>query len=284
MEVDKMAKKMADAYKAAASLMSSEMEKYDQQAARAIGDLKQTDIVVVRGDYDKIEDVLQQAGTPCTVIGPRQLGNYGLSPEQVVFVNCLSEGKVAAKGIGNLRRYVEKGGYLTTTDWALKAVVEKAFPGYVKHNGITTRNDVVKVHLCGKNAQFLAGLQGKSLKPQWWLEGSSYPIEILDKKNVEVLIDSSEMKRKYNDSPIVVTFDHGQGKVIHMVSHYYLQQSKAGRRGMTAKQFAEDILGLSAKEVAGLEGKLDGLSADQVEAAFASSRFVHNIVAGKKKG
>jgi len=277
-----MAKSMADAYNAAASMMKGEMDKYNQKSVSTLRSLTEKDIVIVKGDYDKIEEVFKKAGTPCTVVSPQQLSNYGLSPEQAVFVNCLHEGKINGRGIDNLRHYVDKGGYLTTTDWALKAVVEKAFPGYVKHNGITTMDDVVEVSMSGNN-QFLDGLKGKKLRPQWWLESSSYPIKIINKSSVDVLIDSPEMEQKYRDGPIVITFDYGKGKVIHMVSHYYLQQSKASRTDMTAKEFATDILGLSAKQVSGLEDKLDGVSADQIESAFTASRFVHNIVVGKRR-
>ena len=257
---------MADAYSAAASFMRDAM---------GSAPVKQNEIIVVRGDHDRIEEVFSKAGTPFKLIERYQIDSTGLSPEQAVFVNCLGEG-LGQNDIRAVRNYVDNGGCLTTTDWALKSVVEKAFPGFIKYNGITTRNDVVEVRFC--NSTYLNGLNG--LRPQWWLEVQSFPIKIL-KKDVQVLIDSDEMKQKYNDGAIAVTFEYGKGRVFHMVSHYNLQQTKSSRKGMSAKEFAKEILGVSVKGE--LEQKLDGVSADQFEAAFSANMFVHNIVADRRK-
>jgi hypothetical protein len=60
----------------------------------------------------------------------------------------------------------------------------------------------------------------------WWLEGSSYPIQILDKKKVKVLVRSDELKRRYGHDPVIVSFEWGEGIVYHMISHFYLQRSE----------------------------------------------------------
>lgn len=60
----------------------------------------------------------------------------------------------------------------------------------------------------------------------WWLESSSYPIEILDKKKVKVLVRSDELKRRYKHDAVIVSFEWGKGIVYHMISHFYLQRSE----------------------------------------------------------
>lgn len=68
--------------------------------------------------------------------------------------------------------------------------------------------------------------QEKDAAPVWWLEGSSYPIEILDKKKVKVLVRSEELKRRYKHDPVIISFEYGKGVVYHMISHFYLQRSE----------------------------------------------------------
>ncbi len=46
-----------------------------------------------------------------------------------------------------MRKFVNAGGYLYTTDWALLQVVQKAFPGFIEYNGRPTGNDVVAVQV-----------------------------------------------------------------------------------------------------------------------------------------
>ena len=68
--------------------------------------------------------------------------------------------------------------------------------------------------------------QEKDAAPVWWLEGSSYPIEVLDKKKVKVLVRSEELKRRYKHDPVIISFEWGKGVVYHMISHFYLQRSE----------------------------------------------------------
>lgn len=60
----------------------------------------------------------------------------------------------------------------------------------------------------------------------WWLESSSYPIEVLDKKKVRVLVRSDELKRRYKHDAVIISFEWGKGVVYHMISHFYLQRSE----------------------------------------------------------
>ena len=68
--------------------------------------------------------------------------------------------------------------------------------------------------------------QEKDAAPVWWLEGSSYPIEVIDKEKVKVLVRSDELKRRYKHDPVIISFEWGKGVVYHMISHFYLQRSE----------------------------------------------------------
>ena len=68
--------------------------------------------------------------------------------------------------------------------------------------------------------------QEKDAAPVWWLESSSYPIEVLDKRRVKVLVRSDDLKKRYKHDPVIVRFEWGKGTVYHMISHFYLQRSE----------------------------------------------------------
>jgi len=125
-------------------------------------------------------------------------------------------------GLKALRRF--------TTDWALRHVIEPAFRGVLAYNERPTADAVVRVEVVDPENQFLKGVMGPNDDPQWWLEGSSYPIRIVDTERVKVLLTSRQLADQWGESPVAVVFPHGQGEVFHMISHYYLQRTEAAER------------------------------------------------------
>ena len=43
---------------------------------------------------------------------------------------------------------------------------------------------------------------------------------------MKVLVRSDELRKKYKDDPVIVSFQWGKGIVYHMISHFYLQRSE----------------------------------------------------------
>ena len=175
-----------------------------------------------------------------------------------------------------------QGGSLFTTDWALKHVIEPAFPGTVVYNGRPTHDDVVRVEIATHDNPFLAGVLEEVDDPQWWLGASSYPIEVIDHDRVEVLISSRELERRYGRAPVAVLFRHGGGEVFHMVSHYYLQRTelRSERHAMGAAYYADEKGVVLSEE---LRADIEDLQVGDVESAQASSRLFANVVAQKKR-
>ncbi len=60
----------------------------------------------------------------------------------------------------------------------------------LEYNEHATADDVVRIEIVDSNSPYLAGVLETGDDPQWWLEGSSYPIRILDSEKVKVLIKS----------------------------------------------------------------------------------------------
>jgi hypothetical protein len=269
---------MKTAYAAAQHILHNELGSQDRELLRG---LASHDVVVVRGQYDRVEDVLRLASIPHRVLEPEAVGQARFDPRQLVIVDC--PGHVGEAGAENLRRFVEAGGSLFTTDWALKHVLEPAFPGLVQFNGRTTGDEVVRIDIKNAENSFLAGVLHPGADPVWWLEGSSYPIRVLDPGRVDVLLTSRELGERYGETSVAVSFRWGAGEVLHMISHYYLQRAElrtARHKGAWSGYVAE--IGL-ADVAASAPAAFDGLTVGEVEAAHTSLRLVANVILEKQR-
>ena len=267
---------MKKAYSVSGKALREKMRKDAPLDEKYLNRVNRSDIVVVRGEYDRVQDVLNAMELPHMKINPREVDQVKFNPSQVVFINC--PGSLSREGITRIRNFVEEGGFLVTTDWALRNVIEPGFPGIIRYNEKPTKDDVVRIEIVDDGHKFLEGLLSSDEDPQWWLEGSSYPIEILDKENVEVLITSKEMKDKYGEAPIAVSFNHGKGSVFHIVSHYYLQRSEL--RTERHKMAATDYF---AEKGVAAEAAMEDVSLGLAESAYTSASFVSKVIIEKKK-
>ena len=276
---------MGKAYSAAGKAFRSRLRERapeDEQHLRAI---RPSEIVVIRGHYDHIERVLRATEVPHLVVTPEDVGRLHWSELQVLMVSC--PGNLSPESISRIAAWVRRGGYLVTTDWALKHVIEPAFPGTVRHNGHQTTDCVVRVELLGAGDDpLLAGFLEDGREPLWWLEGSSYPIEVVDPERVRVLIRSREVGAQWGAEPVVVTFEEGEGTVLHMLSHLYLQRSDV--RGARDAQPAADALmepamGLSSSAVGAMGDEVLGVNAASLKSAFSTAGLMAGAVVSQKR-
>ena len=269
---------MKKAYDVAAQGMRERLRKVNPEDDRLLRDLKKADTIVVEGSYDHAHDVLRSLEVPFGMVRPGEVGNLDLQPHQSLLINC--PGNLDRAGIARVRRFVERGGYLVTTDWALKHVLEPAFPGFVEYNNVATADDVVRVEIKDQGAQFLKDLMDDKDDPQWWLEGSSYPIKVVDPKRVEILITSSEMKQKYGEAPIAIRFQYGKGMVYHIVSHYYLQRTET-RTDRQKGKAADYLFAKGCSEA--MAGCADDQTVGEVETAYTSVGFLGKVLSARQK-
>ena len=272
------------AYSAAAKIARARMAEEAPLDAEALARVTAADIIVVRGHYDHVELVLEALEMPFTPVEPAQLPAIRLRPEQLLVVNC--PGTVPGASIRQIAAFVEAGGSLFTTDWALRHVIEPAFPGVLVYSNRPTADDVVRIVVRPNDNPFLNGVTDGRDDPQWWLEGSSYPITILDLARVDVLIESSELGAKYGETPVAVLFRHGQGEVFHMISHYYLQRAELRSERQQATG-ASSASYLASKAPAGPPPPgaymLEEVAVGEAEAAYSSARLFANIAASARK-
>ena len=181
-----------------------------------------------------------------------------------------------------MKEFVAAGGHLFTTDWALKHVLEPAFPGVVAHNGRTTGDEVVRIEVRDAENPYVAGVFHEGADPLWWLEGSSYPISILAPEVVSVLIASRELEDRHGEAPVAISFPFGRGEVLHMISHYYLQrgETRTARHASSWKTYATEMgqAGLAREAPA----EYEHLTTGEVEAAHKSMRLLSSVLLRKQ--
>jgi hypothetical protein len=268
------------AYAAAAHITREQLRRDAPDRARTLDQVEASDVVVVAGCYDHVEAVLAALEVPHGLVQPHELDGLRLQPEQLLIVNC--PGQVSAAAITRIRAFVEAGGSLFTTDWALRHVIEPAFPGVLAFSRRPTPDDVVRIEVRDPDSIYLQGVLDGQDDPQWWLEGSSYPISVVDHERVKVLITSRELEQKYGEAPVAVWFRWGEGDVFHMISHYYLQRTelRSGRHaGAAVDYFAEKGVPVTAE----LAPDVAGLRLADVESAKPSAAFMANVIIGRKE-
>jgi hypothetical protein len=274
---------MKRAYRAASKMSSKIIEETDPEGFKFLKDVKNSDIIITRGEYDHGQVIFELTGIPYSLINPEEIANIELREDQIIFINC--PGRIPTRGLDRIKSFVQNGGMLVTTDWALLHVLEKIYPTVVQYNSRSTADDVVRVVFEKIDDTFLKGLLDPKDEPIWWLEGSSYPIKILDKGKVKVLVSSKEMKEKYGEDPIVITFEEGKGKIYHMTSHFYLQrtETRSKRHEQKGSNYAS-MKGVSKSAFSKEELQdLEGTNVAQMESAYTSARTLSNMVMEQKK-
>jgi HEAT repeat protein len=250
--------------------------------------LQKARIVVVTGAWDKVQIVLGHLAIPHTLLRAQQLKDQGLNPNQTILVNC--EGNMDKDSLERVQWFVNVGGYLMTTDWALTKTIEPGFPGYLKQfSGSSTGNDVVVVEDARPGHPFTAGVFDGVPALKWWLEVQAFPMTVIWPERTEVLVDSSEMRQRYGSSPMAATFRWGLGKVQHSISHFYLQEEgmQQAQKPRDRMVFAADNLGLSLDEIRkiakdkGFDGNLSEETMKKVAPGYSMFRLIVNVVREK---
>ena len=204
-----------------------------------------------------------------------------LSGARIVFANCSSSGNKTV--CSRAESFVREGGWLVSTDWSLANVIQHCFPNTVRHKpGRHSGDEVVAVE---PNLDSLwADVVVLGADPQWWLEGSSYPIEILDTEKVRVEAASHELLVRYEAPAVSVRFDWGSGHVYHVVSHLWLKRTRTPNQPRYAEactSFLRDGMRLSdgsiEKLLATARLKADDFNFATIQSAATSTELVAQL-------
>ena len=169
---------------------------------------------------------------------------WDLNQYNLIIIGCPGL-DVPTNAFPKLREFVQSGGFLLTTDWVLSSIIDKVFPGYIAPGENRTEDVIVKCQILEPEHPFLDSVVSemenlrwsddftKIDEFQWWLEYRSFPIKVL-RNDVKVLISSKEIEEKWGYAPVLVYFDFGYGKVIHMISHAHLQKGHSKGKYISA--------------------------------------------------
>ena len=99
---------MESAYRAAKEMIDENASASEKEL---MADISSSDVLVVKGDYDRVQDVLDVTGMPYTLVEPDDTHELELDPtSQMLIVNC--PGKLPKSAIRRIRDFVEQGGSL----------------------------------------------------------------------------------------------------------------------------------------------------------------------------
>ena len=99
-----------------------------------------------------------------------------------------------------------------------------------------------------------------------------------------MLVRSKEVKKKYGESPVFTSFDHGAGKVYHMISHFYLQrtETRTARHEYAGSDYVSSKLTMSDARRAKYEKMgYETSSLGEVESAYSSSALMGSVMRKK---
>ena len=194
-------------------------------------------IVVIKGEFDEMETVLSLYKVPHVTIERAHLISYNLKNAKALCINCGRTPTSLQRSIlvNKVKKFVEGGGWLITSDWALAPYLTEAFPGYVTEIVPRKRqvDTTVAVEESVSNSPLLRDVFGrrKNVKTMWWLEEASKFVGTKGSR-VKVLVRSDDMKQRYGSGKVAVEFRPRRGRVLHLMGHFY--QKDGNHAGVVA--------------------------------------------------
>jgi len=247
---DEAAQKVLDNMTVARKLDLTTMARLNKEEVLVLGAKEGDPDIAGHQYFDKVQQVLDALKLPYTPVTSKDLETWDFKKVAALLCNCLVT-DISTKAVNNIKDFMSKGGYLFTTDWCVDTITCKVAPGYIKgimaNQSKTTLS--VKPFEKNKNHIFLRDVFPKEVtKLPWLLDTGCKTFRIERPADVTALvIGPEEMKKNYRENIIAVTWtyegggynpsfagyqgDSGdyvkrrfkQGVVLHVVSHFYMQ-------------------------------------------------------------
>lgn len=164
-------------------------------------------VLAIDGSYDSVSDYLYKKGIFAKKVG--NIDDIDISKNSALFVGCPKGDELNGT---KLLDWVEKGGFLFTSDWSIK-LVERLF-GHISRSHGNNIEGVYEIVYTGKSKEELNITTGKKINAVF--EEKSYCVE-KNHEDVEILAEYGDKTTCAGD--VIFTFDYGAGKVIHSVAH-----------------------------------------------------------------
>jgi len=203
-------------------------------------------LVVLKGEYDSIERVLETHALPFVLLVRRdQLLKFPLRPDQVLFINCGNKPlrSEAAPYVARVRRFVDAGGWLLTSDWAIDPYLTEGFPEakiVMLRSERAQPHEVVLVEppVGAEDHRLLEGVLGGAAQVPWWIEQSSDLFQLGRDSAAEVLIASRQLEGKYRGARVIafrIARKDG-GQVLHLLGHFHQKDDHVGVESIAGMQ------------------------------------------------
>ncbi len=212
--------------------------------------LEKGDIIVIQDSdppvgqngvtFDHVEQVLEELKLPYTLIERKTFGKLELKPTSIVVFNCHNhdQNKLTEADFKRVNDFVAQGGYVFTSDWELRNVVEKGVPGYIGVGTTTGEHEFpIKPGKGAEKHPYLKDVFPENPLAQarfkWKIDDLSYTVKILSSSStgagrVVPLVESDALAGKYGTGIVACTFRHGKGAVLHVLSHFERQRDPKG--------------------------------------------------------
>lgn len=229
----------------------------DRFHAGATARLGKNTIVEVKGQWDDCAHALRNFSLPHTRIPASRLADTDLSGTRILVINCGCN--MDGKALARVRDFVQGGGYLLTTDWALDSCLEKSFPGYVQWNNDYTESGVVDAVVVDDDPVLLAGVPRVAY---WKLENRSQTVKVLDGRAVQVLARSRMLMGRESSQLgiLALTFPYGDGRVLHLVGHF---DNNADRASNLALPDPAPMIGIGLRQAIAANFVLAAIDGDK---------------------
>lgn len=200
---------------------------------------KKGDVVIVRGVYDTMEEVMDALKIPYTLISKNEFHKLDIKTTKALLLNCddFTMTPWDKRDMEKIKQYVYSGGYLFTSDWQLQDLLVHIFPDYVKNAGTTNPvdetfevyprkgvngNRILKEVFLETELDYQQpdektdaqsaerSMKKKVFEYKWVVDNASLLIDPVESK-CETLIVSQELAKKYKKGAVAITFIAGQG-------------------------------------------------------------------------
>jgi hypothetical protein len=177
-------------------------------------------IVVIEGDYDQVQDVLEAMGLPCLVYSRAEFPTLELDPDkQVLILNC--DGALLDEdGVRKVREFVSRGGYLFSSDWELSNCLTRSFPEAVGSGGRRSDTHTVDIQPTAAAAghPLLRDLfpinpwELEAAEFTWQVDGASEFVQ--PRGELTVLVEAPDLQALYGTTAVAVTFGFQNGRPV----------------------------------------------------------------------
>ena len=219
----------------------------------------QNEIVEVAGQWDRADRALAAFGLPYTHIKANALTPQMLSGTKVLIINCA--GSIKRDRLQTIRDFVNRGGYLLTTDWALDNMLSNTFPGYLEWNKGKNKQPIYEAHYISPDRVLAPHTVAKAF---WKLDEEAHTVRVLNREKVRVLVTSSQLAAEDPDRQGVLAciFPFGRGFVLHMVGHF---DNNAKIPIGNFLPDSSDAIGISLRQAIAANFVAAGLSGERIE-------------------